>query len=70
MLFIFNDALGDNEVISNQRLQHQSAFTNGSPDVLNEIFKEIRSSTASPADNNRIQIPDKKTKEIVHSKQR
>ena len=60
----------NNEVISDKRLQHQLAFTNGSPDVVNELFKEIRSATASPSDTNRAQLQDKMTTEITHPKQR
>ena len=60
----------NNEVLSDKRLQHQLAFTNGSRDVVNELFKEIRSATASPSDPNRSQLQDKMTKEIIHPKQR
>ena len=67
---MFINVSGNNEIISDQRLQHQLTYANGSPDVLNELFKEIRSSTASPADGNRVQLPDKKAKEIMPSKQR
>ena len=61
---------GNNEVISDKRLQHQLKFTNGSPDVVNEMFKEIRSATASPSDSNRSQLPNKVSNETAHPKQR
>ena len=61
---------GNNEVISDKRLQHQLKFTNGSPDVVNEMFKEIRSATASASDSNRSQLPNKVSNETSHPKQR
>ena len=60
-----------NEVISDKRLKHQLAFTNGSPDVVNELFKEIRSATVSPAPLDRNQSHDKQVcKENIPSKPR
>ena len=67
---LMNSKGNNNEVISDKRLKHQLAFTNGSRDVVNELFKEIRSATASPSDTNRSQIQDKMTKETTHPKQR
>ena len=39
-------------------------------DVVNELFKEIRSATASPSDRNRSQLPNKALNETDHKKQR